>query len=97
MQAPLGVPEPMVEALGAFVEAEGLPFSAVSSGDHAVRVVESEKGQQSTPTVLRAGGSITCGTARDMAANLGVKTRDLGRLLDHLDIKVRACGLGCFE
>lgn len=97
MRATLGVPENMVATLRAFVETEGLPFHAVSTGDHAVRVVESEQGQPSTPTELRAGGSITCGLARDMAANLGVKSRDLGKLLDHLDIKVRACDLGCFE
>lgn len=97
MQAMLGVPESMLNSLGAFVEAEGLPFNAVTSGDYAVRIVDAEKGTQSTSSVLMAGGSITCGLARDMAVGLGVKTRDLGKLLNHLDIKIRACELGCFE
>ena len=97
MRATLGVPEAMMESLGAFIEAEALPFVLVAGGDCAMQVVQSAKGRESTPSVLHAGGSITCGLARDMAGRLAVKTRDLGKLLNHLDIKIRACELGCFE
>jgi hypothetical protein len=32
-----------------------------------------------------------------MAETLGVSSRGFGKLLNHIDIRVRACLLGCFE
>lgn len=97
MRVTLSVPEKMRPALAAFIEAESLPFELVSDGDAPVKVVPGRKGEDSTPAELRAGGMIACGLARDMAGRLGVKTREIGKLLNHLKIKVRACDLGCFE
>lgn len=97
MGVTLGVPEEMVESLRGFIEAEGLPFEVAAGGECALRVVQSKAGCQSTASELHAGGAITCALARDTAARLGVKARELGKLFDHLDIKIRACELGCFE
>ena len=97
MGVTVGVPEGMVESLRAFIEAEGLPFEVVSGGDCALRVVQSKAGCQSTASELHAGGAITCALARELATRLGVKTREMGKLFDPLDIKIRACELGCFE
>ena len=96
MQATLGVPSTMVKPLSSFLAAEGLSLDVVTDADCTVRVEPGAEGEQSTATVLRAGGAIACGTAFHIAGKLGVKVHDLGKLLDHLDIKVRACQLGCF-
>jgi hypothetical protein len=97
MEVKVSVPKAMAQPLEAFIKSEGLPFVAVTDGGGAVKVVQSEAGRESTQTELHAGGSITCGLARDMAGKLGIKTREIGKLLNHLDIKIRACELGCFE
>jgi hypothetical protein len=97
MRATLGVPEVMAQSLGAFVRAEGIPLDIVAGGDCTVQVVQSQQGQPSTRTVLHAGGSIECTTAFQMAGKLGVKPRDIGKLANHLDVRIRACQLGCFE
>ena len=70
---------------------------AAGASPAEVSVVQSREGCESTASVLHAGGSITCGLARDMADRLGIKRREIGKLLNHLNIKVRACELGCFE
>ena len=97
MSATLDVPEKMADTLRAFVEKEGISLNIVAGGEGAVRVVESEQGQQSKASTICAGGGIGCGLARDMAGRLGIKTRDFGKLLNQLDVKVRNCELGCFE
>lgn len=97
MGVTLSVPEGMAESLRTFIEAEGLPFEVVTAGECALRVVQSKAGGQSTASELHAGGSITCALAHELAARLGVQTREMGKLFDPLSIKIRACELGCFE
>jgi len=107
MRAMLLVAEPLKDSLTAFAAAEALPFEVVSGQDvpagvaggarPRVRVVPGCKGEASTLSELRAGGMITCTLARELAARLGVSPGVIGRLLDQLQIKVRACELGCFE
>ncbi|MGB2986407.1 MAG: hypothetical protein WBE26_11035 [Phycisphaerae bacterium] len=100
MSATLGVPESMLEAVATFVGAEALPLNVVDvvvGSDATVQVVQSEGRRPSTPSVLQAGGWIACGTAHNIAVKLDISPRKVGKLLNHLDIKVRECELGCFE
>jgi hypothetical protein len=97
MPVMLDAPESMVQSINDFSKTERLPFAATAGEAGGLKVVASQAGRESTPTELHAGGSITCGLARDLAGRLGVKTREIGKLLNHLDIKIRACELGCFE
>jgi hypothetical protein len=97
MRAKLGVSEALREAVTSFVGTHDIPLEVVSGDDCNVRVVEAAEGEKSTSSVLHAGGWITCNTARGMAAELNIGSRSLGQLLDHLNIKIRACELGCFD
>ena len=97
MAGTLGVPEGMLKQVSEFVEAKAISLRVVGDGDCTVRVVQSEERLPSTPAVLHTGGWIACATARSMAGKLGIKPRDMGKLLNHLDIKIRNCELGCFE
>jgi len=88
----------MRESVAAFVKTHEIPLDVVvCSDDCRVTVIESTEGQQSTSSVLHAGGWIACSTARGMAADLDIGSRSLGKLLDHLNIKIRECELGCFD
>jgi hypothetical protein len=41
-------------------------------------------------------GSISCKEALEIAEEAGASSRKIGRLLNEMEIKVRACQLGCF-
>ena len=96
MQATLGVPEALAGSLGAFVKAESIPLKVITGDEATVQVVESEAGQESSVSALQAGGWIACLTAHQMAERLGVETRQVGKLANHLEIKIKVCELGCF-
>ncbi len=97
MRAKLGVSEALLEAVTSFVRTHDIPLEVVSGDDCNVRVVKAAEGEKSTPSVLHAGGWITCSTARGVAATLDIGSRSMGTLLDHLKIRIRECALGCFD
>ena len=98
MRGTLGVPETMLAALGEFVQAHGIVVNVVSMNDDCtVQVVKADERRCCGLRRLYTSGSIACETARNMAAKLGIRTRQMGKLLDFLNIKVRNCGLGCFK
>jgi hypothetical protein len=96
MPETLGVPEALTESLGAFIKAESIPLGVVVGANATVQVVASQEGQESSASQLQAGGWIACLTAHQLAERLEVETRQVGKLLDHLEIKIKACELGCF-
>jgi len=93
----LGVPQTMLAALGEFIQAQGISVNLTSSGDDCtVQIVAANERRRCGLHKLYPGGFIACETARAMAVKLGIRTRQMGKLLDFLNIKVRNCGLGCF-
>ena len=97
MTGTLGVPETMLAALGEFVAGEGIHVAVVPTGDDCtVRVVTADEQGRCGLRTLYVGGFIACETARGMAVKLGIRTRQMGKLLNFLNIKVRNCSLGCF-
>lgn len=98
MRGTLGVPEAMLEALGEFVTAEGIRVNVVSTpDDYTVQVMKADERRRCGLRTLYTGGFIACETARGAAVKLGIRTRQMGKLLDFLNIKVRNCSLGCFK
>ncbi|HDZ20351.1 hypothetical protein LCGC14_0019510 [marine sediment metagenome] len=85
-----------MEQLRRFVEAEGIGIDPVTDPTCDVTIAPGDKGQSSDLTTIYAGGSIACATAFELAAKLGISQTKMGKLLDHLDVKVRHCQLGCF-
>jgi len=93
----LGVPGDLRAALSEFLAAEGIRLAVVPTGDDCtVQVVVGNERRRCGLRRLYTGGFIACETARSMAVKLGVRTRQMGKLLNFLNIKVRNCGLGCF-
>ncbi|MBW8017578.1 MAG: hypothetical protein FVQ82_15475 [Planctomycetes bacterium] len=52
--------------------------------------------QDCTLSVLYSRGRISCSTARAIAKNIEIPLAAMGELLNHLNIKVKQCELGCF-
>ena len=41
-------------------------------------------------------GNIACAAAFRLAEELSISTRELGKILNRLEIKIKTCQLGCF-
>lgn len=96
MKARLSAPPEMTKSLRTFVAREKLPIEVVSTGDADVEVVSGTRGDVCAQDRLLAGGWISCTCAHDVAAKLSIEPKSMGKLLDHLSIKIRQCELGLF-
>ena len=87
----------IVDQLREFLETAGIDIAVVTDGNYDLAVVQSKDRQESDLDTVYSGGWIACETARGLAKKLQIPVGQMGKLLDHLDVKVRRCGLGCFE
>ena len=62
-----------------------------------MEVVVCEESLESDLAMIYSGGWIACETARDLAKKLAISIRQMGGLLDQLNVKIRKCSLGCFQ
>jgi len=85
------------EWLREFFNAEGIDIEVVTDGNHDVAVVQCDDHKESDLDTIYSGGWIACETARALAKKLGIPVRQMGKLLNHLDVKIRRCSLGCFK
>ena len=97
MRSSMGVPEAMREAVGVFLAGAGIGVEVVSTDECTVEVAEGGKGRACSLARLYIGGWIGCGRAHVLAEKLGIQTRQMAKLLDFLNIKIRHCELGCFQ
>ncbi|MGC8861193.1 MAG: hypothetical protein ACP5R5_00290 [Armatimonadota bacterium] len=96
MAGTIAVCEELEARVIAVLESLGVALQISRGGEADLRVIRSEWRVESTSAVLHAGGWIRCPVAREAAAKLGVDTKQFGKLLNALEIKVRDCELGCF-
>ncbi len=89
------VPEALMEKVSAWKKESGAS-AELSSSEGKLRVHESEDKLESTIDVLEAGGWIGCATAWAMAGKHGLSVNQVGQLVNALDIRIKACCLGCF-
>jgi len=94
----IAVPPVLEAGVRVFLSEAGVALSVVPEAEALVRVLAPVEGprRDADASTLPAGGAIRCPVALAMASRLGIATKDMGRLLDHLGIKVRGCQLGCF-
>ena len=83
-------------ALQVFLESEGIDLELVSAPDEAAVGARPGDRKQGDLETIYAGGWIECPAAWALAQKLGISVQAMGSVLDHLDVKVRNCGLGCF-
>ncbi len=92
------LPPVLETSVRAFLAEAAIPLAVLPEVEAPVRVLPAEEGprREADAATLPAGGTIRCAVALGMAPRLGIGTKELGRLLNHLDIKVHDCSLGCF-
>ena len=98
MPPTLAVQAELLDEVRRFVEERGLPWEVSGRKRGTVRIAQAPEGErpQCDLDTLHAGGWIPCAMALGIALKLQVDPLKLGALLNLLDIKVRACSLGCF-
>lgn len=97
MTVRLSVPETLRAKIEAFGQEHGITIEFVDRDASDLRVTLSDERRECTDKTLESGGWIECSTALALAERLPLPARQFGALLDRLDIKIRACSLGCFQ
>ena len=97
MKKPVHVAKALQPKVAEWIEASALDVEMADGDTDGLRIVSSPEPSESSGDTLVAGGWIRCATARQMATEYGLPLRSLGELLDLLEIKIRACSLGCFD
>ena len=93
----LFVPPPLRDRVEAFLKAHPSNLRPVDGKPWDLRIAVSRGRRPSRIDTIESGGWIACATAWAMARKHGIPLRRLGALCDLLDVRIRACGLGCFE
>jgi hypothetical protein len=91
------VSEELKSGLESFIQEQGVKLEVVASGGAALTAEKCSEPTECTASKLYAGGWISCATALALAHKLEVESRQFGKMMDHLDIKIRRCQLNCFE
>jgi len=97
MSETLGVPQEMLMQVESFLREHGIPLEVTSGRNATVVVGRSSERRESGPATLQSGGWIACPTALGMAGRVRIRPQQLGMLLNLLDVKIKACSLGCFK
>ncbi len=80
-----------------FLDVEEIKIGIVMNRNYDVAVVQCNDRRKSNLDTIYLGGWITCETARNLAKKIDISLGQMGKLLDHLDVKIRRCSLGCFK
>lgn len=80
-----------------FLSREKIDVGIVANQPGDVKIVQCEDRRESNLDVIYSGGCIACETARSLAEKMNISLDKMGKLLNHLDVKIRRCSLGCFK
>ncbi len=96
LEISIGVPEDMRAEFVTFLADENIKLTVAESVEGTVRITSGESKRECSESELYSKGWIKCPVARATADRLHIKYKDIGKIVDHLDIKIRECAMGCF-
>jgi hypothetical protein len=96
MSVSINVPEEIKEDFTKFLNKEKIPLAVASGASADILIVQEAERKECSTSVLYPGGWISCDVALEMADKLTLKRSDIGKIINHLNIKIRNCSLGCF-
>ena len=79
-----------------FLKKEAIQLNMSTDKACQVHILTSNEQQACNLTRLYEKGYIICPVALTLAQKLNLPSKQLGKLLNHLTIKIKECGLGCF-
>ena len=92
----ISVENSMADSFSQFLNEKGIDLAVITDESGDLAVVSCDDRRQSDVRAIYTGGWIACATAHAVAKTMGIPLRQMGEILDHLDIKIRQCSLGCF-
>ena len=97
MKSKIFVPASIISPLQEFFNNEGIAIEIVTDQRGDVTVIQGNDCRECNSDTIFSGGWITCEMARSLARQMKISLGQMGKLLNHLDVKVRRCSLGCFK
>ena len=85
------------EQLQDFLDGYEIAIEADTTGPCDVTITTCDDRRESDLQTIYSGGRIACQTALALAKKLHIPVSHMGKMLDHLDVKIHNCGLGCFK
>lgn len=96
MKKEIGAEGALGRKLAEFFESESICLKVEDFGEAVVSVSAPGGRLESCGDSIFAGGWVKCETARHIAEKLGVTRKEMGKILNFLDVKICDCELGCF-
>ena len=87
----------IAKQLKEFLNIEEIDIEFTTEGHCDVTVVQCDERKESDLNTIYSSGWIACETARALAKRLEIPVKQMGKLLDRLDVKICRCSLGCFK
>ncbi|MFA6426447.1 MAG: molybdenum cofactor guanylyltransferase [Phycisphaerae bacterium] len=87
----------IAERLRELFDRENIDIKIVADQPCDVKIIQCSDHRESDLDIIYSGGWITCETARSLAKKINISLNQMGKLLNHLNVKIRRCGLGCFK
>ena len=97
MKSKICVPDSIASSLQKFLEIERIDLEIVSEQQCDIKIIQCNDRRESNLDTIFSGGWVTCEMARSLAKKMEISLGQMGKMLDHLDVKVRRCSLGCFQ
>lgn len=88
---------PLKEKLQEFINNENINIEIVTDQTCDIKVIQSDERIESDLDTIYSGGWIACEMARSVAKKINISLSQMGNLLNHLNVKIRRCSLGCFK
>lgn len=96
MKSAVNVHPSLVGTITELVEANGIGIDITAGESAKISILPSQQRTQCNLEQIYAGGWIDCSVAFRQAAELAIPIEHMGMLLNHLNVKIRNCSLGCF-
>ena len=87
----------IVQQLQELICNEKIDLEVVADAQCEIKVAKCDERKESNLETIYSGGWITCETARSLAKKMNIPLAQMGKLLNHLNVKIRHCSLGCFK
>ena len=87
----------IAQKLQEFLDKEKINLEVVTNIQCEINVTTCDERKESNLDIIYSGGWITCEMARSLAKKINIPLTQMGKLLNHLNVKIRSCSLGCFK
>ena len=97
MKKQICVEKSIAQQLKDLIYNEKIDLEVVTNIQCEINVTTCDERKESNLDIIYSGGWITCEMARSLAKKINIPLAQMGKLLNHLNVKIRSCSLGCFK